>query len=133
MTDDCPFCAILGGEFDAHVVHETDDAMAFLDLNPVSRGHTLVVPKAHAERLDDLDAATTEGLFTTVRDVVERLEDGLDPEGVNVLQNNGEAAGQEVDHVHVHVIPRHGDDGLDITFDQGDLEDAGDVLDALRG
>jgi histidine triad (HIT) family protein len=132
--DDCLFCQIVDGDIPAHTVYEDEQTYAFLDINPVSTGHLLVIPKQHAEQITDLDTATTQALFATVRDVAGAVEDGLDPDGMNLLQNNGEAAGQAVDHVHVHIIPRYPDDGFAFTFDGGDLDDsaAEDVLDRIR-
>ncbi|MDY6768482.1 MAG: HIT domain-containing protein [Candidatus Nanohaloarchaea archaeon] len=132
--DDCPFCSIVEGRMDAHIVHDGDDVLAFLDVNPVSRGHTLVVPKQHAREITDLDDATTASLFEAVRDVAAACEDGLNPRGVNILQSNGKAAGQEIDHMHAHVIPRYKTDGLFFSFDAGDLDDeeAHDVIEAVQ-
>lgn len=131
MSDDCIFCSIIEGDIPSHTVYEDEDTYAFLDVNPVSDGHLLVIPKQHAEQLTDLDPQTTEAVFRTVRNVAAAVEDGLQPDGVNLLQNNGEAAGQEVDHVHVHIIPRYADDGFDFTFDSSDLDE--DEAEALLG
>ncbi len=121
---DCLFCRISAGEMDSYAVYESGDAYAFLDVNPVSRGHTLVVPKTHAATLPALDDAAAQGLFTAVKQVVDVVDAELQPAGINVLQNNGAAAGQEIDHVHVHVVPRYGaDDGIRLSFDQGELEE----------
>ncbi len=132
--DGCPFCQIVNGKIDAHVVNENDEALAFLDVNPVSRGHTLVVPKQHAEELTDLDAGGAGAVFGMVRDLAAAMEGGLDLSGINVLQSNGEAAGQEIHHMHVHVIPRYESDGLSFSFDATELDDgeAHDVIDSVQ-
>ncbi|MFB6294143.1 MAG: HIT family protein [Candidatus Nanohaloarchaea archaeon] len=132
--DGCPFCQIVKGKMDAHVVAETGDALAFLDVNPVSKGHTLVIPKQHADELTDLDTGGAAAVFSLVRDLSAAMEDGLRPEGINVLQSNGEAAGQEIHHMHVHVIPRYASDGLSFSFDAGELDEAEahDVVDAVQ-
>ncbi len=132
--DGCPFCQMVSGKLDAHVVHEDDDTLAFLDINPVSRGHILVVPKQHADRVTALDRETAGALFGTARDIAAAAEAALEPDGVNLLQSNGEAAGQEINHVHVHVIPRYRGDGLSFSFDAGELQDeeAHEVLDAVQ-
>ncbi|MDY6770183.1 MAG: HIT family protein [Candidatus Nanohaloarchaea archaeon] len=132
--EDCPFCSIVEGRMDAHVVHEDDEALAFLDVNPVSRGHTLVVPKQHAGEITDLDSDTTAAVFDLARQVADAQRRGLNPEGVNILQSNGEAAGQEIHHMHVHVIPRYRNDGLFFSFDAGDLDDeeADEVIEAVQ-
>lgn len=134
MTDDCLFCQIVDGDIPSYTVYEDEDTLAFLDVNPVSRGHTLVIPKKHAEHVTGLDTATTSAVFETVQNVATAIEDTLGPDGINLLQNNGEAAGQEIDHVHVHIIPRYADDGFHFSFDSGDLPeaDAEDLLDALQ-
>ncbi|MDY6774396.1 MAG: HIT family protein [Candidatus Nanohaloarchaea archaeon] len=132
--DGCPFCQIVEGEIESHMVHENETAMAFLDVNPVSKGHTLVVPKQHAEELSGLDREDAEEVFGTVKDVAEALENALNPEGTNILQSNGEAAGQEIPHMHVHVIPRYRTDGLFFSFDSSDLseDEAEEVLESVR-
>ena len=111
MTDDCIFCSIAAGEAPGYIVHETDDAVAFLDVNPLARGHTLVVPRAHAERLADLGAEETRGLFGAAHDLVPRLETAVEAGGVTLGVNDGEAAGQEVPHTHIHLVPRFEGDG----------------------
>lgn len=133
MSDDCIFCNIADGTFHAYTIYEDDAVKAFLDINPVSPGHVLVIPKTHAETLTDLDGETAEAVFRVVRDMAETIEERLEPAGVNLLQNNGEAAGQEVNHVHVHVIPRYEADGFEFSFNQQSLreEDAEKLLHAL--
>ncbi|MDY6789253.1 MAG: HIT family protein [Candidatus Nanohaloarchaea archaeon] len=134
MTEDCLFCKIIEGEIDSHKVFETDRAFAFLDVNPVSRGHTLVIPKKHAETLTDLRASETEKLFSAVRKVSEAVEEALQPEGFNILQSNGEEAGQEIGHAHVHIIPRYEDDGFEFKFDQRSIEEQNpeELIETLR-
>ncbi|WP_181687054.1 HIT family protein [Halorhabdus salina] len=109
MTD-CVFCAIVAEDVPSHTVHETPDALAFLDANPLAKGHTLVVPKAHYEQLDDVPAETASGFYDAVHDVVPAVEAAVDAPATTVAVNNGEAAGQEVPHVHAHIVPRFEDD-----------------------
>ncbi len=114
---DCIFCRIIAGELKAHTIYEDESVLAFLDIHPSSRGHALVIPKAHAERLDLLDDRLLIPLFSGVRRVMRLLEKALRPEGLNVGWNHGWAAGQRVNHLHVHVIPRYaGDGGAGIQF-----------------
>ncbi len=114
---DCIFCRIIAGELKAHTVYEDESVLAFLDIHPSSRGHALVIPKAHAERLDLLDDRLLIPLFSGVKRVMQLLEKALRPEGLNVGWNHGWAAGQRVNHLHVHVIPRYaGDGGAGIQF-----------------
>jgi histidine triad (HIT) family protein len=108
---DCIFCAIEAGEMPARTVYETDDVIAFLDVNPLSRGHTLVVPRAHHSRLAELPAATHGAVFGAVHELVPAVEAAVDADATTVGVNDGTAAGQEVPHVHVHLVPRFEGDG----------------------
>jgi histidine triad (HIT) family protein len=108
---DCIFCSIVDGDIPSYTVHENDDVIAFLDANPLARGHTLVIPKSHHERVDDLPADLSTAVFDAVRDLTGRVEDAVDAEATTIAVNNGPAAGQEVPHVHVHIVPRSEADG----------------------
>lgn len=103
---DCIFCRIAAGTLPAEVVHETPDAIAFLDKFPAAKGHVVVIPRAHAVTLPDLDDAALAGVFRAVKDVMRKVAAALAPAGMNVGWNHGRAAGQVVDHLHVHVLPR---------------------------
>jgi histidine triad (HIT) family protein len=111
MSEDCIFCGIVDGAIPGHVVYEDDTTLAFLDANPLARGHTLVIPKDHHARLDDLPAGLAADVFATVHTVVPAVEAAVDAPATTVAFNNGEAAGQEVPHVHGHVVPRDTGDG----------------------
>ncbi|MFB6162137.1 MAG: HIT family protein [Halococcoides sp.] len=109
--DDCVFCSIVDGNIPGHTVYETDRVLAFLDANPLREGHTLVIPKAHHERLGDLPDDLAGALFEVAHRLPRAMEDSLDADGATVAVNDGPAAGQEVPHVHAHVVPRtDGDD-----------------------
>jgi len=108
---ECIFCRIIAREVSAHTVFENDHVVAFLDIHPASRGHTMVIPKVHAERLDQLDDRHIGPLFGGVKTVMRLLERALQPGGLNVGWNHGWAAGQHVNHLHVHLIPRYAGDG----------------------
>ncbi len=108
---DCIFCRIVAGEIKAHVVYENESVLAFLDIHPASRGHAMVIPKTHAESLHRLDEAQVGPLFLGVKTVMGILERALKPAGLNVGWNHGWAAGQRVNHLHVHLIPRYAGDG----------------------
>jgi histidine triad (HIT) family protein len=123
MSEDCIFCGIVAGEVPSYTLYEDDEVVSFLDVNPASDGHALVVPKGHDERLAEMDDAAVAATFTTARDVAAALEDALAPPGYNVVQNNGAAAGQEVDHAHVHVIPRTPGDDVAFGWQPGDLDE----------
>lgn len=137
MDEDCVFCRIVAGEESAHVVHEDDETMAFLDINAAAEGHTLVVPKAHHRSLTDLDGETTGRLFGTARTVATAIEDSIEPHGLSLFQSNGVAAGQDVFHVHVHLLPRWNDDSFGFAPSRERLDPetgdriAGDIRDAL--
>ena len=111
MSEDCLFCQIVAGDIPSHTVYEDDDVYAFLDVNPLARGHTLVIPKAHHERIRDLPEADAEAIGAAVAKVSPAVEDAVDAPASTVAYNNGRAAGQEIDHVHAHVVPRWEDDG----------------------
>lgn len=107
-TDTCVFCKIVALTEPAILVHESETTLAFLDARPVSRGHTLVVPKRHAENLDALESNEGAEMFrvgTLIAGALRRCDIAAD--GVNFLVNDGRAAGQTVFHSHLHVVPRH--------------------------
>jgi histidine triad (HIT) family protein len=108
---DCVFCKISAGEVKAHTVYENEDVLAFLDIRPASRGHTMVIPRVHTERLSLLEDRYIGPFFSGVKTVMGILEKALKPEGMNVGWNHGWAAGQHVNHLHVHLIPRYAGDG----------------------
>jgi histidine triad (HIT) family protein len=112
MTD-CVFCEIVAGRLPAHVVHEDDRVLAFLDIHPLTPGHTLIIPKRHVPFLADLDQETADRLFSVTLQVAAALRaSDLQCEGVNLFLSDGAVAGQEVFHVHMHVIPRFAGDPL---------------------
>ena len=112
---DCIFCEIAAGNIPAKKVFEDDDVIAFLDVNPASFGHTLVVPKQHVRNFMEADAATIGKVF----------QEKLGASGMNLLSNAGESAGQTVDHFHIHLIPRYDDrtqEALTLEFGPMDLD-----------
>jgi histidine triad (HIT) family protein len=111
MNEDCVFCQIIEGNIPGRTVYEDDDVFAFLDANPLSRGHTLVIPKNHHERVSDLPPEDRAAVFETLGRLAPVVEAAVDADGVTVGMNDGEAAGQEVPHVHGHLVPRFDGDG----------------------
>ena len=110
---DCVFCEIVAGHAPASIVFQDDRCCAFMDIQPVNPGHVLIVPVAHVAFLDDLDEETGAYLFTVAQRLSRALRrSGVRCEGVNFLLADGEAAGQEVFHVHLHVFPRFRNDGF---------------------
>lgn len=115
---ECVFCAIVRGQAEASTVHEDDATVAFMDLRPVTPGHLLVVPKAHAEGLEDLEETLGTRVWTAAHRLARALRgSGLRCEGVNLFLADGRAAFQEVFHVHLHVVPRFAGDGFRIDAD----------------
>ena len=104
----CVFCGIVAGEIPSRRVHEDEHAVAFLDLAPLHRGHTLVVPRRHVDSLLDGEPAMAE-IGACVDATARLLVDRLDADGLNVVSSAGAAAGQEVFHLHVHLLPRYAD------------------------
>ena len=111
MNDDCVFCGIVAGDVPGRVVHETDDAVAFLDADPLAEGHTLVVPREHHRTMADLPTDRAAGVFEAVRELTPRVQAAVDADAANVGLNDGAASGQEVPHLHVHIVPRFEGDG----------------------
>lgn len=108
----CIFCKIVRGELPSYRVYEDDTVLAFLDINPVNAGHTLVIPKNHSQNIFDIDAKDWTAVTEVVRIVSIAIEKGMEADGVNLAMNNREHAGQVVGHPHVHIIPRFKGDGL---------------------
>lgn len=111
MSDNCLFCKIIKKEIPAYVIYEDDHALAFLDITPRTPGHTLVIPKYHAANVIDLPNIHVAPLFLAVKATDKLLTKSFSPEGLTIGVNQGAASGQEVDHLHVHLMPRWHDDG----------------------
>lgn len=109
--EDCIFCKIIAGKIPCHKVHETPYSLAFLDIFPHAKGHTVVIPKIHAELLEQLDQKHTEHLLEDVKETINKLNQKLHPLGFNIGWNNGKGAGQVVPHLHIHIFPRYEHDG----------------------
>ena len=112
MAPECIFCKIVQGQIPATKVLEDDHSIAFLYIGPLAKGHILLIPKAHAETMDDLSALQAGQMMANLPALVKAVQAATGCEGVNVLQNNGKVAHQEVMHVHVHVIPRTSGDSF---------------------
>jgi histidine triad (HIT) family protein len=113
MTDpDCIFCKIVAGEIPSHKIDEDDKTLAFMDINPWTRGHALVIPKVHSRNIYDADPDDLAATHIAAQRLAQRMRERLNCEGLNILQSNEPVAMQTVFHTHVHVIPRYSDDGL---------------------
>ena len=114
--NDCVFCRIVGGQIPSTRVHEDELTLAFMDIGQVNPGHVLVAVKAHAESLFALSDAQAEAVARTSAKVARAIREAFQPEGLSVYQANGTAAGQTVFHYHVHLLPRHAGDGMELTW-----------------
>lgn len=113
MNPDCIFCKIAAKKSSAKVIYEDDHAVAFLDITPHAPGHTMVIPKSHAPTLIALSNEEVAPLFGAVKKTAAILMSALYPDGITIGINQGRASGQEVDHLHIHLMPRwHGDGGI---------------------
>lgn len=111
MSTDCLFCKIVAGEIPSTRVYEDADTLAFMDIGPVIKGHTLVIPKQHYDAITKTPGDVLARLMKVVQKIAQAQMNGLKANGVNVLNANGVAAGQQVPHIHFHVVPRFNTDG----------------------
>jgi histidine triad (HIT) family protein len=117
---ECVFCKIVSGEFESSNIYEDEDMLAFMDIHPVNKGHILVIPKKHIELISELDEKTSGKMFVLAGKINSALrKSGVKTEGVNYFLADGEAAGQEVFHTHLHVFPRFKKDGFGLKFPEG--------------
>ncbi len=105
--NDCIFCKIIQGDIPAHKVYEDEDVVAFLDISPVSKGHTLIIPKEHAENLTEASHESAKALMGAVHHIAPKIMKALDASGYNLGMNHGKDAGQVVWHTHMHIMPRY--------------------------
>jgi len=133
---DCIFCAIVAGRAPRSVVSEDELVVAFMDINPVNPGHVLVVPKTHATGLADVPFGTGARMMELAMRLAKSARSaGLDPDGINLFLADGAAAGQEVFHAHLHMVPRHVGDGFSLQVAYGtppSREQLDEVASALR-
>ncbi len=109
--NECIFCRIVAGEIPATRIYEDDDVLVFMDIGPIIEGHALVISKQHYESVVQVPDSLLAKLHVVAKRIAESQLNGLGADGVNIMQNNGKASGQEVPHIHVHVIPRFDGDG----------------------
>lgn len=122
MKNNCIFCAIAAGEIPSFKVYEDDIVLAFMDINPFTKGHVLVVPKEHSEGLLDTSDETLSAVISRVKKIAAHMKTALACDGFNILQNNGEAAGQTVKHLHFHIVPRYGVEPIAFESHTGDMD-----------
>lgn len=131
--ENCIFCKILAGEIPSTAVYEDDSFRAILDASPAARGHVIILPKNHASNIFELPDEDASKIMVVAKKIATALKKTYHCDGVNILQNNGEAAGQTVFHLHVHVIPRFENDDVKIGWKQGDMpEDMAAIADEIK-
>ncbi len=130
MENNCIFCKIANGEIPSATLYEDDMFRVILDLNPAAKGHALILPKKHAADLFELPDETAAKAIVLAKKIAGVLKTGLHADGINLVQNNGEAAGQTVFHYHMHLIPRYQGDKVNINWVPGTLteEDKKEIL-----
>lgn len=129
IDNNCIFCKIANGEIPSRTIEENDMFKVVLDVGPATKGHALILPKDHYRNLYDLPEETAAEVIKMAKKVALKMKDKLNCDGVNLVQNNEEAAGQTVFHFHMHVIPRFKDDGQVIGWKPG--QPTGEELDAI--
>lgn len=135
MTDpNCIFCKIIAGDIPSFKLFEDDRTLAFMDINPANPGHALIIPKYHAAGLLDLPPEWLGAAITTAQKVAQAVETALSPDGINLVQANGEGAAQSVKHFHLHVIPRRNGDDLRLNWGlkPGDMDEIAGVAERVR-
>lgn len=116
---ECIFCKIVKGEIPSKTLYEDEKFRVILDLNPATRGHALILPREHADDIYGLPDETAAAAFVLGKKMAGIMKEKLKCDGLNLVQNNGETAGQTVKHFHIHVIPRYSDDGQQINWTHG--------------
>jgi len=134
QDNDCIFCKIVAGELPAQRVDEDERTIAFMDINPATRGHALVIPRRHWTDLMEIDADDLQATVVAAQRLARQISDRLEPDGINLLNSCGSAAWQTVFHFHIHVIPRYAGDPLRLpwTPSPGDPDQIAATADQLR-
>ncbi|MDO4553958.1 MAG: HIT family protein [Lachnospiraceae bacterium] len=131
--EDCIFCKIAGGEIPSAVIYEDEDFRVILDVAPAAKGHALILPKNHYKDLWELGEKESAAIMALAAKVTKAQKEALHCDGINVLQNNGTAAGQSVFHFHMHLIPRYEEDQVEIpwktlSYEDGEMEKTADAI-----
>lgn len=132
--ENCIFCKLANGDIPTATLYEDDDFRVILDAGPASKGHALILPKEHYANLYELDDELAAKVMVLAKKMITKLTDVLGCDGYNIVQNNGEAAGQTVFHFHLHMIPRYKDDNVGLGWNMGQLtdEDKEDILSKIK-
>ena len=132
MSNNCLFCKIVSGEIPSAKIYEDEFTLAFLDIHPINRGHTLVIPKVHHENIYTVPAEDFARLMESVRMLAPKIKQAVDAHGINIAINNDEVAGQQVFHIHAHIIPRFEGDGHGAwhgnPYQEGEIATIGDII-----
>ncbi|MFX1321229.1 MAG: HIT family protein [Promethearchaeota archaeon] len=134
-SKDCIFCKIIDREIPSKIIFENKLNLAFLDIFPISRGHTIVIPKNHYTNLEDIPDDKLSELFKSVKQIATIIHNKLKIDGYNILQNNFKAAGQDINHIHVHIIPRNLDEKrlrFEIPRNQATEDDLNSIVGILQ-
>ena len=131
VVEGCVFCKIAAGDIPSKTVYEDDDFRAILDISPASKGHVIILPKNHADNIFEISDEDASGIMLVAKKIASKVKNVFGCDGVNILQNNGEAAGQTVFHFHVHVIPRYENDNIRIKWTQHEDIDIDSVYNEL--
>ena len=134
--DDCIFCKIAAGEIPSRKIYEDKDLIAIMDLNPTSKGHSLIIPKEHCTNIYDIDEDIAAKVMKTAKKLATKMTVALNCDGFNLLQNNGETAGQTMFHFHMHLIPRYlnakNNDILSWSHETFTPEEMAEIRDSLK-
>ena len=134
-NENCIFCKIVNNQIPSKIIFENDLCLAFLDISPISKGHTIIVPKRHYDNIEDISEQDLASIFKVVKKIATIIHQKLNIDGYNILQNNYKAAGQEINHFHVHIIPRNTNDDrfrVKIPRNQASEEELDKVLNILK-
>ena len=133
--ENCIFCKIANGEIPSATLYEDEDFRVILDLGPASKGHALILPKTHAANIYEISDEMAAKAMVLAKKMASKLTEVLNCDGFNIVQNNGEAAGQTVFHFHMHLIPRYKNDGVGIQWKPGTLTDEvkAEILEQVKG
>ena len=134
--DNCIFCKLAAGDIPTNTVYEDDTFRVIMDANPATKGHSLIIPKDHFANLYEMDEEVAAKAMKLAKKMAVHMKEKLNCDGFNIVQNNGECAGQTVFHFHMHLIPRYKEDGVGITWTPGSLELSDDemkeILDMIK-
>ncbi|MBL7051246.1 HIT family protein [Candidatus Woesearchaeota archaeon] len=127
MVEECLFCKIVKGELPSSKIYEDENTLAFLDLFPVNKGHSLVISKEHYENIFDVPEEILSKISSVVKKVASAVKKGVNADGISIIQSNGKSAGQVIPHIHFHVMPRFKEDGLKLwpqgKYDENEMEE----------